>query len=50
MRVDKLERSIKQEFIECTRSYPVVTIIGPRQSGKTTLARMVFPDKQSGCA
>jgi len=25
--------------------YPVVTITGPRQSGKTTLARQVFPDK-----
>lgn len=24
--------------------YPVVTIIGPRQSGKTTLAKLVFPD------
>jgi len=26
--------------------YPVVTITGPRQSGKTTLARRVFPDKR----
>lgn len=25
--------------------YPVVTVLGPRQSGKTTLCRMVFPDK-----
>lgn len=28
-----------------TRQYPVVTITGPRQSGKTTLCRKVFPDK-----
>ena len=27
------------------RGYPVITITGPRQSGKTTLARLVFPDK-----
>lgn len=25
--------------------YPVITITGPRQSGKTTLAKSVFPDK-----
>ncbi len=25
--------------------YPVVTVFGPRQSGKTTLAQMAFPDK-----
>jgi len=25
--------------------YPVVAVTGPRQSGKTTLCRMVFPDK-----
>ena len=27
------------------RGYPVVAVTGPRQSGKTTLARHVFPDK-----
>jgi predicted AAA+ superfamily ATPase len=27
-------------------SYPVVTITGPRQSGKTTLVKMAFPDKK----
>jgi predicted AAA+ superfamily ATPase len=25
--------------------YPVVTVLGPRQSGKTTLCQMAFPDK-----
>ena len=39
----ELRRTIKQELIEAAKSYPVVTIIGPRQSGKTTLARMAFP-------
>jgi predicted AAA+ superfamily ATPase len=27
------------------RGVPVVTITGPRQSGKSTLRRMVLPDK-----
>ena len=27
------------------KGFPVVTITGPRQSGKTTLARAIFPDK-----
>lgn len=30
---------------ELIRSYPVVAITGPRQSGKTTLTRVAFPDK-----
>jgi hypothetical protein len=28
-----------------SRLYPVVTVTGPRQSGKTTLCRAAFPDK-----
>lgn len=27
------------------KSYPVVSIVGPRQSGKTTLVRQAFPEK-----
>ena len=38
-------RILKSELIAVARKYPVVTIIGPRQSGKTTLVRHVFPDK-----
>jgi hypothetical protein len=40
-----ITRKITQELIESSKEYPVVTIFGPRQSGKTTLARMTFPDK-----
>jgi len=36
-----IETAIKAAF----ESYPVITITGPRQSGKTTLAKMLFPDK-----
>jgi predicted AAA+ superfamily ATPase len=30
---------------EIRSGYPVITLTGPRQSGKTTLARAAFPDK-----
>ncbi|MGM0432376.1 MAG: ATP-binding protein [Spirochaetota bacterium] len=39
-----IRRIIESELLKTSREYPVVTIIGPRQSGKTTLARMTFPD------
>lgn len=38
-----IERDIRKEFKSLAASYPVVTITGPRQAGKTTLARMEFP-------
>ncbi len=37
-----IRREIEQELAECSREYPVICITGPRQSGKTTLARAVF--------
>lgn len=40
-----IKRLITTELIEAAREYPVVTVFGPRQSGKTTLSRMAFPDK-----
>ena len=40
-----ITRQITQELIESSQEYPVVTVFGPRQSGKTTLVRMTFPDK-----
>lgn len=39
-----ITRDISEELIRSAAEYPVVTILGPRQSGKTTLARMTFPD------
>lgn len=41
-----IKRDITTELIESAREYPVVTLLGPRQSGKTTLARMAFPEKE----
>jgi predicted AAA+ superfamily ATPase len=40
--VRMISRKIKHELLECAAEYPSVTILGPRQSGKTTLAKMVF--------
>lgn len=40
-----IPRIITTELELSAAEYPVVTILGPRQSGKTTLARMTFPEK-----
>jgi predicted AAA+ superfamily ATPase len=40
-----IRRNIEPIFRQLAGQYPIVTLVGPRQSGKTTLARMVFPDK-----
>jgi predicted AAA+ superfamily ATPase len=40
-----IRRDITAELIGAAKEYPVVTIFGPRQSGKTTLVQMNFPDK-----
>ena len=40
-----IHRDMTSELIEAASEYPVVTIFGPRQSGKTTLVRMTFPHK-----
>ena len=40
-----IRRNIEPLLRQLAGQYPIVTLVGPRQSGKTTLARMVFPDK-----
>lgn len=39
-----IPRKIMKRVCELARSFPVVTIEGPRQSGKTTLVKMAFPE------
>ena len=39
-----IERDVTPHLQKLMRSYPVVTICGPRQSGKTTLARHLYPE------
>lgn len=37
-----IPRHAKSALLEVSRAYPIAAITGPRQSGKTTLARQVF--------
>lgn len=39
-----IPREINRELLLLLTEYPVVTILGPRQSGKTTLSRLALPD------
>ena len=39
-----IKREIEKELLNLFASYPVVTITGPRQAGKTTLAKHTFPE------
>ena len=38
-------RELQPTLIRLAQQFPVIAITGPRQSGKTTLARQTFPDK-----
>lgn len=40
-----IERDAEKTIRTLLRGFPLVTITGPRQSGKTTLAKTIFPDK-----
>jgi len=39
-----IQREITKELITQLKEYPVVTVLGPRQAGKTTLVREVLSD------
>ena len=41
-----ITREMTKELREAAAEYPVVTVLGPRQSGKTTLAKMTFPNRR----
>jgi len=38
-----VKREISERLLMLSEKIPILTITGPRQSGKTTLARNVFP-------
>ena len=40
-----IPRSISAKLLEWATQYPVVTVTGPRQSGKSTLCRALFSEK-----
>ncbi len=35
-------RDLSEQLLEATKYYPIITLTGPRQSGKTTLVRSLF--------
>ena len=41
-----INRIIKQEVLATANEFKAICITGPRQSGKTTLAKMLFPKKK----
>lgn len=42
--MDEIKRLAETELNRCSTYFPVVTILGPRQSGKTTLVKSFFRD------
>lgn len=38
-----IQRAIQRKIEQMTRKFPVISLTGPRQSGKTTLLRKMFP-------
>ncbi|MBN2831606.1 MAG: ATP-binding protein [Candidatus Omnitrophica bacterium] len=41
-----VKRALAKKLKGLALKFPVVSIVGPRQSGKTTLVKSVFPDKE----
>jgi len=41
-----IKRNAEKKLLKFAKQYPVVTITGPRQSGKTTLCQHVFPNRK----
>lgn len=41
--IDMIERNASSTLRTLAQQYPIVTVTGPRQSGKTTLCRALFP-------
>ncbi|MFH1617422.1 MAG: ATP-binding protein [Candidatus Margulisiibacteriota bacterium] len=39
-----IKRTLAKKLRAASKNYPIVAVVGPRQSGKTTLVKMVFPD------
>ena len=41
-----IDRNLSPKLIEAARKFPSITLTGPRQSGKTTLCKSLFPRHQ----
>jgi predicted AAA+ superfamily ATPase len=40
----RIERDISPKVLEALQKFPIVALMGPRQSGKTTLCQMLKPE------
>lgn len=40
-----IRRFLTDKLLQAAKKFPIVTVVGPRQSGKTTLVRSAFPKK-----
>jgi predicted AAA+ superfamily ATPase len=40
-----IKRALAKKLLSSLKAYPVVAVVGPRQSGKSTLVKTVFPHK-----
>ena len=38
-----IKRKIESTILEAAKYFPVITVTGPRQSGKTTMLKHIFP-------
>lgn len=43
--MEKIKRSLSSKLKQLINQYPIVSVTGPRQSGKTTLVKSCFPNK-----
>lgn len=41
-----INRQLTPQLKQVTKNYPIIAVLGPRQSGKTTLVRNIFKDYQ----
>lgn len=44
----ELQRRVEGELLQLINQFPVVAIVGPRQAGKSTLARRILPEMKTG--
>ena len=43
MKLAYIKRKIESTILEAAKYFPVITVTGPRQSGKTTMLKQIFP-------